>query len=439
MDSDHTSDIDQLRSQLEAQQEQIQSQEEKLQGALIRQEHRPILIVKNLVKFWKNDKEDTRRKNAVNAFIWWLISPRTVATAGISIIAVVGLWVAWKANGLLDQQNTLLSTQNEKLEIQNDKIDKSLYLMEADRRASLNFELSTIYDEIDEELDEWREDHPDDPIADTLSGQLVGRIVAISHAFQPYRRLREDGTLDSVAMSPERGQLFRALAGLPIDTIQFLSEANLKFADIGKVNWPKAPLREVDFIGANLNNANFFGANAERVNFNRACLEGINLMEANLRGSTFIGTDAKRGKFDKSQLAYVGISRANFRGAKFNYSNLLLARIVNSDFSQINGFGINLTQSFIRNGSFLNSDMTGANLSSASIIKSDFRNVILYNSKMNDVHLNGTRLFTFWKELFLDYGLDSNQLEKAIWEDYRYIHTKPPPSTDSEGKEQNNN
>ena len=62
----------------------------------------------------------------------------TPAAASLGITALLGLFLAWRGNAFLKQQN---------------------YLVESQRRASLIFELSSILDEVDEELDATPPEH----------------------------------------------------------------------------------------------------------------------------------------------------------------------------------------------------------------------------------------------------------------------------------------
>ena len=97
-------EIEELRAELQAQRAELEAQDQKLEAAMVQQEHRAIAIFRNLLRYWSYDKQDSRRKNAIQALLWWIFSPRTVATATISVVGIVGLILAWKANDLLDTQ-----------------------------------------------------------------------------------------------------------------------------------------------------------------------------------------------------------------------------------------------------------------------------------------------------------------------------------------------
>lgn len=227
---------------------------EKIEAALWSQEHRIVHIAYNFYKSFRLPKGDPRRSSAAKAFIFWFFSPGTIVTTGIGLTAVLSLIVAYKANGLVQQQNQYIIEQN--------------VLQESARRSALVFELSSILDEIDEELDDAgiekgaiqtrgkndeagskpiegrpRRRDIDNPPLYRLSARLTGRIVALSRSLRPYRFLDDNGVLQEKSLSPERAQLLLSLMDSGID----MEEINHSAVTFNQADLRGADLSEFDF------------------------------------------------------------------------------------------------------------------------------------------------------------------------------------------------
>ncbi|WP_340198828.1 pentapeptide repeat-containing protein [Ascidiimonas sp. W6] len=244
-----------------------------------------------------------------------MFSTQTVTAIGVSITAVIGIFLATKANDLFDQQNKF--------------IEKQTFLEESTRRSALVFELSSILDEIDEELDliESKSGYTISPgiIANFLSPRLQGRIIAISNSLKPYKYLNENGELTS-PLSPERGQLLISLvlAGTNIDYIignsdfsyADLSESNLLTKNLSKINLKSANLKQSVFHGSKLILADLSSSDLSNSNMNFTNLSFAKLNNANINGCDFEG-------------AYLPNSE-NFRGAKMDSINLQFNTVLDS-------------------------------------------------------------------------------------------------------------
>ncbi|MDH7444665.1 hypothetical protein [Aquimarina sp. 2201CG14-23] len=193
-------------------QEEIIKQISEIETKLLEQEHRPLVIIKNFINRNQYEKGDPRRKAIYSSFIWRLFfSPGVMAASG-GLIALISL-------GILIWQSSIMIKQNNLVLDQNIKINQQNYLVEAQRRSALQFEISEILNRIDEELQE------SDNRERLLSKQLKGRIIAVTAAMKPYRSFQDD-TLGK-PYSYEKGHLFAALINSNINEID-LSDIFIK-------------------------------------------------------------------------------------------------------------------------------------------------------------------------------------------------------------------
>lgn len=282
----------------------------ELEARVIEQDHRPFSVFYSFFYVRPRlPKDDVRRSAATKALIWLFLSPKNVVTAGISIIAILGILLAYQANTLLSAQNARFDTQNQ--------------LAEASRRSALIFELTSI----NERIDKIRDDRPiknDDNVA--LPPSLIGRIVALSRSFRPYffvatpgdnvRAFRppffadseivtpeephesapwlttllqdsidhgeSDVELVSRPLSPERGQLLVTLANANISNFGNFAErqADFRYSDLRGITITNFDLSDLDlqfsdFSGANLFDSVFFGADLSYAVFDGASMLGV--------------------------------------------------------------------------------------------------------------------------------------------------------------------
>ncbi|MBQ4803162.1 hypothetical protein J8L88_09905 [Aquimarina sp. MMG015] len=182
-------------------QEEIKKQISDLETKLLEQEHRPLTILRNYSNRNKYPKGDPRRRAVFVSFFWRMFfSPGVIATGG-GIIALISLVLLFWQSKILIQQNGLIVDQNNLVKYQNQKITDQNYLVEAQRRSTLQFEISEILNRVDEELKKDKERR--------LSNQLIGRIIAATNSLKPYRSYEND-TL-SQPYSYEKGHLFISL------------------------------------------------------------------------------------------------------------------------------------------------------------------------------------------------------------------------------------
>lgn len=268
---------------------QLNDRFEQIENSLKEQEHRITRIITNLLRYGF-DNSNLKRRNAVwKAFLAYFLrqSKITLLIATTSgLIAIVSLFLAWKANNIIEYQNSLLEQQNE-------RIMQQTYLQEAERRSSLNYLVGNILDRIDTEL---RDSNNKDR---KLSPQLIGSIISLSQRLMPYRFL-ENGKLTSKEYSPERGQLFTALINSELDekSIQEI----LHSSDFSHSLIENTRLYNIDLQGLKLDYSRIRSSFFENVGFRgssikSAIIENVYFKECDLRYTNF-----ENSKFDSTKL-----------------------------------------------------------------------------------------------------------------------------------------
>lgn len=373
-------DLEEVKQRLEDLEAESREVSRELSAQLIRQEHR---IVPCLINFWRyvlpgREREGNRKQElaARSALFWRVASPGSVAVAGGTLVAVVGLWYAAGANRLIDSQNELIRTQN--------------FLVESSRRSTLVFELSSILDEIDEELDEQEERgvptteerHPMKALLESipstvtgdkskcecreLSERLSGRIVAVSQALLPYRYQEDDGELSALT-SPEQGQL---LVSLVRSNVCIPSGTNFRHAQVRDTDLSSARLCWTDLSDANLSGAYMSHSSMVSVSLARANLSGIRLNRSILVGAAVTDANAKEADIKEADLSFASIWSTSLEGANLVGSHFQGGHLLRVDFRNAKLDGANFTGATIWECDFSGASLDGANFSWTDLRKS---------------------------------------------------------------------
>ena len=247
----------------------------------------------------------------------------------------------------------------DEFEEQNLIIQRQTHLIESSRRSELVFELSSLFDEIDEELDAIENDEKErsTQVPDTLSSRLIGRIIALSRSLQPYY-FWDDSSLTERALSPERGQLLISLTLSGIDTTSMkmiltdgdFSKALLRDANLYRTNMRFILLRGADLQDAYLNYANFSDAVLSEATLRNAALSWSKLTFTHL-----YKTDLSRAFLSNADIRDALLVEANLQGTILRNADLSYADLQDADLSHANLINANLFQT----------KLEGANLSGA--------------------------------------------------------------------------
>lgn len=302
---------------------------------------------------------------------------------------LLGVFMIFKQNDLIESQNKLLTNQNKQVEAQTQ-------LSEANRRSSLVFLMSNIMDKIDQEIrdDSIYQDSLhlpsvlkvkailDDSIKyftrkkidslqkllpkKQLSFQLEARIIALSNSLRPYKSMEGDSIIKK-PLSPERAQLLISLIGSGIVLKNILKRASFDGAD----------LRDADLSGTNLNGISLSGANLSRADLRQANFKKVNLQAGNLTAAYLVGANLKGANLWGTNLSW-----ANMKGINLKKANLIEAQL----------FWTNLNNSNLKETYFQGANVEWSSFNGTDLSKSDFRVAKLYKSNLNNTALDKTIL-----------------------------------------------
>ncbi|MCF2829401.1 MULTISPECIES: pentapeptide repeat-containing protein [unclassified Pseudoalteromonas] len=309
----------------------------QIEARLIEQEHRLIPVILNVIETRrKYEKSDSRRIAAVKALVWRLFTPANAAVVGMGAVSFLGVWVAYQSNTLIKEQNKLIQTQN--------------VIVEATRRSSMVFELTAIFDQINQNIEKFDKvtrqtsgldcsprdyvsvDYYIPPTVNNtyyvLPPTLSGRAIALSLSFKPYayldvekvHRLAGDNNNSDLTgrnLSPERAQMLLSLVKSNID-IEPINSAGANFSSSDFVDFN---LNGLSFNGANISSANFTGAEMVLSDFTNTNLYGALLVDANGICTKFDGADMRNTDFSEFWYEGATFKGTNLRGAYTGWGN----------------------------------------------------------------------------------------------------------------------
>ena len=250
---------------------------------------------------WTHRRDRARRRASIAALLTWLLSPGTVAGAGASALAIVGVVVALQANSIISDQNRLIREQNESLRVQN---GDNLRYQRLNRRTHL---LSVIYapNEVPrtkrEALLEFLE------LDQALKRrQLMDKPDRYHWANQMMRNSADTANWsDIVTLFPElRTDLSHAvLRDLNMErfdlSYSILIDADLSCSNLGHANLTYSDLTRAEFIGAPMGGAELDGATATGADFTGARLNGASLAGTWLEDAVFDRAFLWKARFSK--------------------------------------------------------------------------------------------------------------------------------------------
>ncbi|MBR9846692.1 MAG: pentapeptide repeat-containing protein [Algicola sp.] len=280
----------------------------------------------------------------------------------VSFGGLLGTLLLYNQNEIMTQQNERIDNQNELINAQNNRLDQQTYLQEADRRAALIFELTSILDEVDEEMDgakyqleasrtryitqqgesiqsigrRERRRNRDTLEVYTLSDRLAGRIVSLTRSLRPYRYLNNDGILIRTPLSPEKGQLLTSLldSGIDMEDLNHNNGLDFSYSDLSKVQ-----LENVNLIHSELKYSSFVEASIFG-NFYYSKFDFSNFTKANLRGSIF-GCSFVNSIMTEADLSNCDFIDSYFENTDLRYANLSnIKNWYNVPMTCVNIFGI---------------------------------------------------------------------------------------------------
>ena len=220
----------------------------------------------------------------------------------LSRIGMFAMLAALLPAMILLVQTFMLNKQNKLLSKQNWRLDQQTHLIEAERRGSLVFVMSSLMDEMVKEKAQR---------GGILSEGLTARIISLTHSLRPYKFLEGDALIQQ-PLSPEKGQLF----------------VNLMESDISRSS------KEVILEKGNFSNTDLNGANIRLINLGSSQLENSRLTNARVFNSNFTNLDGVGIDFSGSWIESSSIKDSDISFASFKDCALLNANFSNSDLSK---------------------------------------------------------------------------------------------------------
>lgn len=342
----------------------LEDRVETLEANVLEQEHRLITSIVNFVQRNKWPKNSEKRSAVVKALFWNLLPKAGPVAAGVTIISLITVYLAYQANLKIENQNILMAVQNE--------------LQESQRRSSLNIEISAIMDKINDERnpnyekgqkdsEHTKKGHKVAPYI--LSDITAARIAAISRSLKPYRNLKIDNEsieefrqklsgswsafgatpkfdilefMEKDIHSPEREQLFVALQTMRI------SFSNIgRNSDFSYVILKDLDLGNSDFRTVRLQKSRLDGSRVSYSIFDGGVYNQTSFKSVNGTSSTFIEADLKETDFSNSSISGVDFSRADLSNSLF-----IGATYIQANFSGATMSGVDLTNSNVSGSDF---------------------------------------------------------------------------------------
>lgn len=209
--------------------------------------------------------------------------------------------------------------------------------------------------------------------------------------------------------------LHRATPEAPLD----FSGAQLRFKDLGQINFKRARLDRADLHGADLTGANFSHCTMTAAVLDRATIVGADFSGADLRdalirlphsaGSTefdakstpnFARTNLQGarlvGRFDGGRFAGANMQDADL-GPYGDWTQNTLTRravIISGDFTDAQMQGANLKEAILTFAKFRRANLEGANLTNAVLIGADFSGANLAGATVAGADFEGAHLAT---------------------------------------------
>lgn len=428
-----------LSAQIEALRRQLAAQERNLESRLVAQEHRGFAALLNFFRaFSQRAKHDAanppgwlrrRRVSAVSGLATaFRPSPTKVLVLGGSIMTALTLVVAIAANQLVQQQNREIKVTNE--------------LAEAQRRAALMFEFTSVLEQVTDAADREPPYGSTDELT-VISPLLRGRIAGLAAALRPYRYLAYEkpepapawwenlwrwcgkslwcsekmpnwwkGPMEFISpkptpealipepLSPERGQLAMTLvrSRVAVDWGQI----SLRHADLQGQVLSGVDLRDADLRGASLRGANLSFSDLRGAILADADMRHATLIGANLEATDLGGADLRRATLGGADLGAADLEGADLRDAVFFgvvLSDPILGRSILSGASLAypNRGTLLLSEAFTSEmmsniGNPIGAELGGADLTSADLRGADMRGTNLRDADLSAADLRGAKL-----------------------------------------------
>ena len=329
MNSEQTNGVEATDSQIpEPVAKAIAEHREAVQLELLERERRFPQAVISCVQNWR--RGGAYRKASVSALAWTVLGRATTTSviSAVGIAGVLGIILAWQANALLQSQN--------------ERLDVQTHLAEAQRRAALIFELTSILDQLRDERS--KASSKDRERLFNPSAELGARIVALSRSLRPYYFVTyptgggsaeeaksplpsdfwarvmtfqfmgpNSPVLGTRPLSPERAQLLMSLAASRVD----LGASSLQGGTLANSDLSGTLLRDISLSGVDLQGASLRGSRLMFVRFSEPQIQSpARLDDADFTCADFTDVFLISATLDRAKFAHVEMRGFDFVGSK---------------------------------------------------------------------------------------------------------------------------
>jgi uncharacterized protein YjbI with pentapeptide repeats len=177
----------------------------------------------------------------------------------------------------------------------------------------------------------------------------------------------------------------------------FLSQVDLRGADLRGVNLMGADLR-----GADLSQANLTEATLREVDLKKATLRGADLSQANLNGATLRWADLREANLTEATLRWADLSQADLTEADLTKANLTEANLTEANLTKANLSQADLKKAELREADLTGADLREADLTETNLVGANLTNCYVYGTSVWNVDLKETiqkdLVITPWKE-----------------------------------------
>ena len=280
---------------------QLNARVDALELSLLQQEHRPMRVFYNL---WAYRRDPVRRPATISALFSWLLSPGVVAGVGASVLAAVGVLIAYQANDIITDQNQLIREQNVKIQEQTELLGAQNQTALEEQKNNLHFQrlnrrtylLTVLYD-TNEIVRIKRE-----ALKEFLKLDRELKKTEVRNNPELYRRIGgemsgdSDNSLDWHRLVTLHPELRTDLSGIVLRDVnmQFLDlsdiifvDADLSCSDLRFAKLMHSDLTRTAFVGASMDGAKLDHATSTETDFSGTRLNGASLANTWLQGANF--------------------------------------------------------------------------------------------------------------------------------------------------------
>jgi uncharacterized protein YjbI with pentapeptide repeats len=172
----------------------------------------------------------------------------------------------------------------------------------------------------------------------------------------------------------------------------YLSDTDLRRANLSGANLSNTDLSHANLSGANLSGANLSGANLWDTDLSGANLSGADLWDTDMSGAYLRGANLCDANLSNTDFSGADLSLTYLSGANLSGANLSGANLCRADFSDTDLSGADLSSARLCGADLSGADLSGADLSSADLSGADLSDADLTEANLQSANLQWAHL-----------------------------------------------